>query len=393
MTHEDSPSLLILVSHPIQYFSPVYRAIERHREVALHVLFQCRVGCDDFFDVGFGRRIRWDIPLLEGYSHSFLSSSSRTGGLKIKVVGEIITRKPDAVLVYGYNSLTNIVAILAAKWVGSRILIRGDTRLTRHHNLRGVKARFKRWLFSLADGFITIGTLNKQYYEAHGVPVGKTFFAPLSVDNAAFRLGDVDRTAARSAIRSELGLRPDAVVILLVSKLIPRKRASDVIDAFAQLSNANPAAHLVLVGTGPQQAELEQRARANAPSRVFFAGFQNQSKISAYYAASDIFVFPTSDEPWGLVLNEAMAAGLPVVTSDGAGAAPDLIADSGAGYVYPAGDLPALALALKRLVDSKELRVSMGQRALAHIAQWDASRSANAIVDAVKRVLPAAGGR
>ena len=101
-----------------------------------------------------------------------------------------------------------------------------------------------------------------------------------------------------------------------------------------------------------------------------FTGFVNQSELPALYAASDVFVLPSEDEPWGLAVNEAMCAGLPVVVSREVGCVPDLVRDGVNGYTPAAGDVDGLARALRRLIEDEDLRRRQGQASLARILQW-----------------------
>lgn len=383
------PSVVIVVSHPIQYYAPLYRALACRTDLKIHVLFHCRAGSDEFYDAGFGRSVKWDVPLLDGYPHSFLSSSRRLGGLKVAVLTHLLRHKPDVVLLYGYSSSTNLLALLLSKAARWPVLVRGDTRLASYHSLRGVKAQIKRCLFSLFDGFIAIGTLNREYYQSYGVAPQKISFAPFSVNNSRFHLGEAERSQKRIALRRTLQVDDDAIVVLFAAKMIPCKRPFDLIDAFNRLAHGNPRLHLLFVGSGPDEANVRAKANLLFPGRVSFLGFQNQTQMPGCFAGSDIFVLPSADEAWGLVINEAMASGLPVIASDGAGAAVDLVANSGAGVVYKAGDIDALAAALASLTESDFLREEMAQKAITHIAEWDVNATAIAVASVVHATVRA----
>jgi glycosyltransferase involved in cell wall biosynthesis len=384
--HEAVTKLTILVSHPIQYFAPVFRLLAAREDFDLEVVFHCKVGLEHSYDPGFGQIVAWDIPLLEGYRSRFLSRSRNTGGLKLGIIPALIRRRPDVLMIHGYSSATNLVAIAVGKLLGARVLLRGDTRLMSHHKLRGPKAFMKRMLFKLVDGFLYIGSLNREFYTAHGVPDEKLHFAPLSVDNAAFWLPDERRKAERSKIRSRLCIPLDAVVILFASKMVEWKRPTDLVRAFSMIAESAPTAWLLLVGSGPDEPRVRELASYVPEGRVRFMGFLNQSEMPSCFAASDVFVLPTSGDPWGLVVNEAMAAGLPVIVSDQAGAAPDLVGESGAGVVYECGNLEALTAALRRLLESATHREAMSERAITHISKWDTTVSAEALALAATAV-------
>jgi glycosyltransferase involved in cell wall biosynthesis len=296
-------------------------------------------------------------------------------------------------MVHGYSSATNLVAIAVGKLLGARVLVRGDTRLMSHHQLHGTKAFMKRLVFRLIDGFVCIGSLNRAFYEAYGVPNEKLYFAPFSVDNAAFWLPNERRKSERSKIRSRLSIPRDAVVVLFASKMVEWKRATDLVRAFSMIAESFPAAWLLLAGSGPDESRVRELASHVPEGRVRFMGFLNQSEMPSCFAASDVFVLPTSRDPWGLVVNEAMAAGLPVIVSDQAGAAPDLVVESGAGVVYECGNLEGLAAALRRFLESATHREAMSERAITHISKWDTTVSAEALAQAAAAVADGTGPR
>lgn len=376
----------ILVSHPIQYFAPVYRALAVMPGIDLTVLYRTRLGVETYHDAGFGREIRWDIPLLDGYRSRFLSRGLRLDRFEPRIVRELVRGRFDILLVHGYNSPTNLLAMGVAKLLGTRVAVRGDTRLQPRHQDTRWRGAVKRALFSLVDGFIAIGSLNRAYYLAHGVPAERIHFAPFCVDNATFGLDDAARDRCRQAWRQEQGIPDDAVVILFAAKFTERKRPLDLVLAYERLARSHPGVWLILAGAGPLEQALRERVAAlNAP-RVRFLGFQNQSALPAIYAAADIFVLPSAGEPWGLTVNEAMAAGLPVVVTDEVGAAPDLVADKGTGIVYRCGDIDALWKGLAELAASAPLRQRQGQAARALIDAWGISQSAEAIAAALRQV-------
>jgi len=376
----------ILVSHPIQYFAPVYRELANVHDIDLTVLFRTRVGVDEYHDEGFGRAIRWDTPLLEGYSHKFLSRKRTLSGTELTIVQEVRRRRFDVLLVHGYNSLTNLLAILTAKLTGTRVLIRGDTRKMDHHRRSGGRRALKRALFKLVDGFVSIGTLNREYYADHGVDVRRLFFAPFCVSNSTFRLHGASHAAARARVRGELELEQDDVLVLFLSKLTAKKRADDLIRAFAVIERQFANARLVIAGSGAQAEQLRNLAADLNLERLVFVGFHNQSELPGLYAACDVFVLPSANEPWGLVVNEAMAAGLPVIVSDEVGAAPDLVEGKGTGIVFPCGNVTALAQALATLIASLDLRKRLGVAASRLIDDWDVSVCAKDIGAAVHAV-------
>jgi|APTNR8051073442_1049403.scaffolds.fasta_scaffold02526_6 glycosyltransferase involved in cell wall biosynthesis len=373
----------VLVSHPIQYFVPVYRELARRSDVDLTVIYRTRVGIDAYHDPGFGQTVQWDIPLLDGYRNQFLSDKTSLTGFEPAVVRALIRQRFDVLMVHGYDSLTHLFAIAVAKLMGTRVLIRGDTRLQQRHLIAPFwKRLFKCLLFKVFDGFLAIGSLNREYYLTFGAHPDRVFFAPFCVDNAAFALDRKIRKEERRRVRRMVGLPENCLVILSASKLIGVKRLHDLIHAFQFICERFPNSWLMIVGAGPLEDSLRDEVHNLELSRVRFLGFQNQSDLPSFYAASDIFTFPSSGDQWGLALNEAMAAGLPVIVSDGVGAAPDLVQDKGTGIVYRCGDMEALTKALETLLESEALRAEMGKKARELISHWDVAACVSGIVTA-----------
>jgi glycosyltransferase involved in cell wall biosynthesis len=387
--HKAKQHIVMLVSHPIQYYVPIYREMAKRGEIRLTVLFRSRVGLGKSFDSGFGREVTWDIPLLDGYEHIFISDKNNLNGIEFGVFGAIHKLKPDVLLVHGYHQYTNILAIFFARLCGVPVLLRSDTRQTAANMNPGRLVGFlKRAIFKVVNGCIAIGTLNRDFYRSNGVPSHKLFFAPFSVNNAFFSLPALERANARMSVRTELGIKDDDFVVLSASKLISIKRIQDIVQAFASLAGKFPQLRLVVVGTGDQEESLRELDRELGLEGIIFAGFKNQSQLPSVYAASDVFVLASEVESWGLAVNEAMAAGLPCVVSNQVGAAPDLVQGKGTGAVYECGDIVQLSKALDNLISNSAYRRECGQRAIELVAKWDTITCADKFVAAGKEVMP-----
>lgn len=347
------------------------------------------MGIDAYHDPGFGQLISWDIPLLDGYRSFFLSKKLALKGIEFSIVPWLIREKPDVLILHGYSQSTNLLALLVAKFLGVKVLIRGDTRL----RPEGLPSNWRNWvkrkIFKLFDGFISIGSGNRAYYEALGAPADKIYFSPFSVRNSFFALEGEARQCARDLLREELGVPQDAIVVLVASKLVKQKRVGDVLEAFRRIATELPNLWLFIAGSGPEQISL-QRASTEM-TQVRFLGFKNQSELPQLFAASDVFVLPAENESWGLVVNEVMAAGLPVVVTNDVGAAPDLVDGKDSGFVYPVGDVGRLAEVLQALAKDQLLRKRMGSNGKMLISSWDESNAAAGIERAVFACLPAVG--
>lgn len=386
-----------LASHPIQYNTPLLAYLSGADDIDAVGLFLTDFSMRGAVDRQFGRVVQWDIDLLDGYEHHFVGPSWTTdvpgGFLSLRGTGlrETLPRlKLDALVVNGHNHLASIRAVNTAWRMGLPVLYRSDSnRLLYGDGLRErVRNRVLAPLFSRVAGFLACGRRNHEYYRWMGIPEERIFPFPFAVDNVRLRRAAQQGKADRGSIRRALGLAPDVPVVVFASKLMGRKRAGDVIAAAQQLAAQGTALQVLIIGTGEEEERLRQQADAGAVP-VIFGGFRNQSELPGLLAASDIFVLPSENEPFGLVVNEAMCAGLPIVCSRGVGAAADLVRHGENGFQFEAADIAALAQALSPLLASAELRASMGAASERIINHWSYAEDLDGLRQALARIVPA----
>jgi glycosyltransferase involved in cell wall biosynthesis len=192
--------------------------------------------------------------------------------------------------------------------------------------------------------------------------------AHYAVDNDYFRSQVVSYRACREQIRDENGWR-QRYLLLYVGRLAVEKGVDVLIEAVRGISKVRPDIGLLIVGEGPERKWLEKQAKNL--SQVFFLGFHDWNLLPRFYAAADLLVLPSKHEQWGLVVNEAMASGLPVIATRKVGAAQDLIIEGQSGYVVPENDAEAMASAIDRACQSEERLRTMGEGAQQLIASWN----------------------
>jgi glycosyltransferase involved in cell wall biosynthesis len=373
-----------LVTHPIQYQAPLLRKLAADPAIAFKAFFGSDFSVANFVDPGFGREISWDVPLLNGYEHEFLprwGKPMRKGedpsfwrpfnrGLRQRLAGNF-----DALWIHGYNHAFHWQAIAIAKSLGMKVMIR-DEATDISASRSGLKQALKRGFFGLLDRFVdaylAIGTLNRAYYRGFGIADEKIFTVPYAVDNAYFQSRIAEVSPRREILRAELGLKGEHPIILFAGKLIERKRPFDLLDAYAQIAGEPEMRqpYLLFAGDGPLRAQLEARILEAGADGARILGFQSQRELAALYDLADMFVLPSEREAWGLVVNEAMNAGRAIVVNDRIGAGPDLVRGGQNGFVYPFGDVSALAVCLRStLRDPVRLR-AMGARSRQIIDGW-----------------------
>jgi glycosyltransferase involved in cell wall biosynthesis len=386
--------LLIVNSHPIQYFAPLYRQLAADPAFRLTVLYCSRHGLQGEVDRQFGTSVKWDIPLLDGYNHVFLRNQSPNpsiysfwGLLNFSVIKKLWSAPKSIVWVHGWAYATYWLVLIAAKLMGHTVCLRGESPYQLEQRKSSAKQWFRRQvlgrgLFKFVDHFLFIGQQNKAFYVKMGVPIAKLIFCPYAVDNARFQSQDTEMAAQRTQLRRQLGLPIDAFIALYAGKYIEKKRPMDFVRAIQGSQRSDMAA--VLMGDGELRHDLEHFIEENALSCVSLTGFINQSAIGMYYAAADVYVMcSTEEETWGLSTNEAMNFGLPLILTDTVGCADDLLLDGQNGYRVPCGAADELAQALDKLAAlPSAVRRQMGQCSRQHIGLY----SYDAIISSLKSV-------
>lgn len=361
-----------LVSHPIQYQAPLLRRISEEPDISLKVFFQSAASIGVHYDPGFGTSFDWDVPLVEGYDHVFLSGPDGSRGALRRYLQE---RACDALWIHGYAKREHLAAISTARANGVKVLIRGESHL---HLEKGFLGRLGRRallprLFARVDAALAIGTWNREFYEAYGMDRSRIHLMPYAVDNSFFARAAREAQGRREAFRRELGLEMGRPVVLLAGKFEPRKRVPDVIEAFARLSREDgpkPSPYLLVVGDGPEREEVDRKVATLGLDSVRVLGFRNQTELPAFYDLCDVFVLASENEPWGLAINEAMACRRAVIVGSEAGCRPDLVEDGRNGYSVPARRPDVLADRIARTLASHR-SVEMGRASAEIISAWD----------------------
>jgi glycosyltransferase involved in cell wall biosynthesis len=322
-------------------------------------------------DPGFGQSFAWDIDLLSGYDSEFLDVRSRSSQdsfswLKLNPgFGRILMdRGARALWVQGWQVAAYWQAVLEAKRLGLEVWLRGETNL--RSNRGGILKRtaLKR-LFKRVDQFLSIGEANRRFYLARGVGEDRITDAPYCVDNARFSSQAEFLMPSRQMLRRNWSIPDEAFCFLFMGKLIPKKRPGDLVAAVTRLQKKGmrQPLHILFAGTGELDRDLRQSCMTvfdqagrrigveGAGPTASFVGFLNQTEVSKAYVAADCLVLPSdSSETWGLVVNEAMASGLPCVTSNACGCVEDLILPLRPELSYPVGDIASLEMSLEAVI-------------------------------------------
>lgn len=300
---------------------------------------------------------------------------------------ELARRPPDLVTLGGYESLTCIAAIPLVRKLSVPFIIGVENTRINDTWIGRRAPTLLRKLIGASSAVVVPGRAAQEHAVSLGVHPEKVFIAPNSVDVERFR--PATSPQEREELRTSLDL-PEGTICLYVGRLEERKGLDILLGAFRNVIPKRSSVYLLIVGDGPLRGDLLRQVAEDAllRERVILLGYCSDSLLPSYYAASDIFVFPTRREVWGMVLNEAMSAGLPVIVSDGAAAAIDLVESGVTGFVFKAGDANALTKLLALLIDDPGLRERVGEKARERILTgFTPDNQAQAIMRVITRVL------
>jgi 1,2-diacylglycerol 3-alpha-glucosyltransferase len=348
--------LVILTEIISPYRIPLFNLLARDPDVSLHVIFLSET------DPGLRQ---WQVYKSEiRFSYQILPAWRKRLGrynmlLNFGLSSALKASSPDIILCGGYNYLASWRALFWARSRNIPFLLWCESNvqdLRRRHALVEI---LKDEFFQKSTGFLVPGKSAHEYVRVHRINDDRIFTAPNAVDNELFATASKTARQNARALRAQLGL-PQRY-ILFVGRLVPEKGVFELLSAYAKLDErTREQVGLVYAGDGAARRELEVRSASISPGMVRFAGFVQRDPLARYYALADMLVLPTYNDPWGLVVNEAMACGLPVIVSQVAGCAADLVKENWNGMLINPKDVLSLAAAIGRVAGNCELRDAMG---------------------------------
>ncbi|CAG0958960.1 GDP-mannose-dependent alpha-(1-6)-phosphatidylinositol monomannoside mannosyltransferase [Geobacteraceae bacterium] len=349
----------VVTTHPIQYMAPWFRALAADPALELEVIYFRELNALQQ-GAGFGRAFQWDVPLRQGYASRVLGAAAGIAAvprLLLRLRCAVCDIRPDAVLVTGWNEPGLAAAYPLMKWLGVPVILRGDSNALR---LRSAMTKLMhRMLLGFVSVAVVVGKANRQFYLDNGVRPDQLFEGAHYVESERMLAMAQAQAQERSGLRRENGFADEDFVFSFVGKHVPFKRPMLLVEAAALARQRGLPVKLLFAGSGELTDALQRRAaELNVPAH--FTGFLNQTEMWQAYVPADAFVLPsTNGETWGLVTNEAMLFGLPVIVSDQVGCGPDLVVEGETGYVF-SGGAEGLAAAMEKLIENRERAPAMG---------------------------------
>lgn len=374
--------LTILTEIIAPYRVPVFNALATREDIDLHVVFLSET------DPSLRQ---WSIPKDEiRFFYDVLPSFRRRIGkynvlLNNGVRSTLERDHPDAIVCGGYSYAASWQAAHWANCHHVALLLWIESTASDQRRGNPLVETMKKKFVNMCDGFVVPGKASADYLTKFKIGPERIFCAPNAVDNDVFAAGAALARKNMQAVRARLRL-PDRY-FLNVGRVVKAKGVFDLVEAYAKLGPViREEVGLVFVGHGTAKAELIERAAHVNPGQVCFTEFVQKEQLGEYYALADALVFPTHSDTWGLVVNEAMAAGLPIIAGSVAGCVPDLVRDGWNGIVVPSRGVAELSKAMELIARDGVLRSQMAERSRERIREYSPEAWAAGMAAAFKAV-------
>jgi glycosyltransferase involved in cell wall biosynthesis len=365
--------LAIVTTHPIQYQTPLFKEISYSNKFKVDVYFASKHGYQSkYIDKDFKKKFNWNINLLSGYNYFFSGKSYQNINsffLSFKNLNNTLFKKKyDAILIFGWNNIFYLKSFFLAKLNKIPIILRVETNFEDKINFfkKIIKYFILNIFFKYINFFLYIGTLNKKFYLDLRVNKNKLYPSPYAVDNHFF--------ANKQKVKVTINKKFKKKIILFVGKFIERKNILEFLN-LAILFKNDIRFNFLMVGDGHQINLCNQIIKNNKLSNIKIAGFKNQKELKEIYKKSFLLIVPSKYETWGLVVNEAMASGLPVICSRSCSSSRDLIINGKTGYVYNLGDLKLVKEIINFLADDKKKYLDLVKNINKHIKNFSISHT------------------
>lgn len=361
---------LLIYIEPTPYVLGVIRQIAECSKAPVEVLF-----------IGTNMSQPWNLS-LRGMPASYLPNGTIAAALEI--FRKLSARQYSLLHLAGWGHWTLLLALLLGWCYRVPVFMESDTPLPIGLPLwkRVFKRLFYPLLFRIPTKVLPAGLRQAAYFRHYGVHSDRIVKVQMTVDVADIirRSNIISEQKARPGLRREFGFSESQTVFIYVGRLEAYKGIEIMLDAFDELVRTHPQAALLVLGEGPERKRVEAAARGNESIR--YVGRLEYDRVIQAYICADVAVVPSTFEPWGLVVNEAMAAGLPSITSDRVGCVDDLVKHGETGRIFSAGSRLRLKDSMQYLVEHSEKRKKMGNQARQLIAGWTLENWATNIVDA-----------
>lgn len=347
-----------LTNIPVPYRDPVHQSVTALLDGSYHVAFA-------------HEHAPYSQTTGLAYPHSFLNPGAFEVGGRFVYANRDVWRRldeldPDVLITTGFSP-TFLAGVAWCRWRNRPHVPFQDGWLGSEASLGPLHRLARRWVIRSSSTFLVPSLKSRAFFLHYGVPDGRIFTSHLCADNDAF-------TPWVGA--------PPTYDLMFSGRLEPMKQPMLFARVATRLARRRPSLKVLVLGKGVQRAEVEEQLRRGRVTYTY-AGFAPQRDLPRHYSSARVFMFPTTGEPWGVVANEACAAGVPVVTTPGAGAAGEIVVHGKTGLVLPL-DEDLWVEQVGQLLDDEDRRSALGRAAREIIAPYNYEAAAQGIVDAVR---------
>jgi len=341
------------------YRIPVFNQLATYPEIDLKVIFASETEARRHWHVQ-KEQIQFSYEVLPG---RVVAKTYQNGSLFFNptIISSLHRGKYDVIIFGGYHHPSYWLALAYCKVFGKQIILWSESTI-RDFRLKSIfRHNLKKLIIKSFNRYLVPGSAQRDYLRTFDIIPSAIWIAPNAVDIHFFTTSSEQHSKQKDIIKRSFGISGN--VVLSVGRLIDEKGIDDLLHAFEQITRKHGKhyATLVIVGSGEGENRYREFVQLH-DLPILFVGFQQQENLPRYYAIADVFVFPTHTDPWGLVLNEAMACGLPIISSSAAGAIDDLVKHGDNGFIHTARDVTTIANYIETLLDSPEIMRKMGER-------------------------------
>lgn len=343
------------------YRFPLFSALAQFKDIELTVLFMSELSKDRKWDIEqYKSEMNFNWKVLPHTSFTLPIAAKTEYLINTSIFSELKTQKYDVVITAGWLDFACQMTYLTKKIFGHKYIIWSESTANESSWQRTLSKPLIAAFVKNADACIAIGTRSKEYLQTLGAKEKSVATALSTVDVPFFVQNSKITLKEKAALRKKLGIPNTHFVLLYVGQFIGRKGVETLLEAVKILNK--PKLSLILLGYGPEKEQYQAYIGQHGLSNVKFVDHQEVAELAKTYACADLFVLPSTEETWGLVINEAMACGLPIITTDKVGAAPDLVLQGKNGYTVTANDPDQLAKMIKKLYQDREVAKKMGKK-------------------------------
>lgn len=339
------------------YRVPFFIKLSKHPSIDLFVYFCAKKHKERKWDVFESDRYNYEI--LSGVTLNFAGNSYHVNP---SIASKLIREKYDAVIIGGYSNFTTQMAFVISKLLKTPVILWSESTQNEPNMLRTLSKPLTGFITRHATAYIAASTSAKDFFIANGASAEKIFVPPNTVNTDFFTKESLKYKIKKNELKRELGII-NSKVILYIGQLIKRKGIEFLLFAYKKLKEEYDDVGLAVVGSGPLKKELLDLCQRENIKDVYFIGFIQQKQLPLYYSIADLFILPSLVETFGLVINEAMACGLPVITTKVAGAK-DLINPGENGFIVDEANVDQLYLAIKEIILNDKVMIKMGETSL-----------------------------